>query len=436
MPDDITKNLDNFIDFIKKHWFGELYEFPLILIAINFFCLELGKYFSLHLTLVTFGIIILVNLTFIYFWLSSRYCYPKGQKNKITIIFGLHEEEGKIKKDVEEKFIEIMDIYDFLSKKVKIRILNKYKSEKIDKRTLAEKLSGNKKWHLLVWGKVKKYTDQYVFDIKFTNTYRDDPTKKNSQFIRERGSEVIDNKSWRISPPIKFDEINKIAENLREVSLYIIGCSCLTTSNYETALNIFYILYNLIKPDKLRIKNDPNTKRVFKRIPSFISDCYHSIAMNCYLKQKDVASALILIDEAVAWELNDRLLLNKAYLRYLIDVNNVEESLKTISDSNDKRFFFAFVSMMKNDKIEFAYNLYKKCFTKKYTQYGINTEIFYINDYYARHKDKIQCLFIIGMIYKEKTHNNYAANKYFKKFLKLSNNQEHLGFLIEQLNVY
>lgn len=434
MPEDQTNSFDNLIEFVKKNWFGEFYYFIIILIVVDFFCLWLVTKLQIIDDKI-FLILAILDLILSIPWVISRYCYPMGHKDKIDIILSLHEENDSMKKDVEEKFIEIMDIYDFLSKKIAIKVLNKYKSSKVNKRTVAEKFAKSKNWNLLIWGKAKKYDDQYVFDVKFTNTYGEGPNKKNTLFIKEKAKEILDNKSWRISSERKFSEIKKIAENLREVSLYIIGCSCMTMFDYEAALNSFYILYGLIKEDKIKIKSDPNTKRVFKNIPDLISDCYHSMAINSYFKQKDTSNSLMLMDIAIAWKVNDRLLLNKAYLYYLNDFSDIEGLLKSIEENNDKRFFFAFISMMKDEKIEFAYNLYQKCFTKKYSFFNISSEIFYIKDYWEKHKEKIQCLFVLGMIlynYNDKKN----SKKYFKNFLKNSKNQKNLNFLIEKASYY
>lgn len=433
----MTKEIKDFIKLCNEYWdkpYGIGFIDAMIIIGYFQFVIK-----SIPLESVIYPyrevIIYIFCLLITLFWLYNKSYYPKGKKGKINIALAIYDDketEEPIQKDIEKRFIKIMDDNEFLSKKLNIIKIDKYKAKQIKKRSIAEKYSVQKKWNLLIWGDGKIYDDKYIFDIAFTNIFANEPYSIN--YMRNRGLEALYRKNWQLSSNSKFNEILKTVDNLREVSLYLLGCACLVSFEGEDAQKIFYILYNLIKSNTEKLKNDQGVQLMFRKIPLLISDSFNCLAIIKYCEELNSIEASNLIEEGLSWHASNVLLLNKAYLNYL-NTKTVDLGLiNSIRDKNPKRYFLAFKSMME-DKMEEGYDLYIKAFNKTYYYREVVTEIFFINNFIQKYQDKIQCLFILGMFYKYKLNKNGIAKKYFKQFAKLSKNQEKYKFLMEKSKI-
>jgi tetratricopeptide (TPR) repeat protein len=362
------------------------------------------------------------------FWIWAYAIYPL-YIGKIKIAFSLDiPEQDPILDELKREFWFQLDSLN-LSHAVKIIELPRDK--RFSDSDEAEEYSKKKDINLLVWGHMKKgqVDAQEVAEarLKFTYTYPTFSKKSLDELLKKDVKLAVVNRNWRIAIRNSIVDIDAVARNMMEISLFIIGLCLLLGRDIKRCLNVF---------EKLRGSLAPNVGTNDRRRAAFLQrfEQIHIQALDVlaiYLYQGNRMRELRICLERMI-DINNAIPsahINLAKLRYLegdMDSARYHTNQADRLQANNplcviNRAFFAVLE----HKFEKAGKLYAGLTKNKDWSLACNTlEVsLFLEDEWNKHSDNIGLLFGAGFM-------NYhfvdkrRGKRQLKNFLKLVNRQE------------
>jgi tetratricopeptide (TPR) repeat protein len=174
------------------------------------------------------------------YWGWEYIIYPM-YIGKIKIAFSL-EIPGRdpLLDELRQEFCSQLDSLNLMGK---IKVLDVPSDKRFETNTEAEEYSRRKDINLLVWGHMKKgqLEGQQVaeFRLKFTCVYPKVSKKKIEELLQGDVKLAVVDRNWRIAVDNSFADIDAVARNLMEISLFIIGLCLLLWKDTERCLEVF-----------------------------------------------------------------------------------------------------------------------------------------------------------------------------------------------------
>jgi len=364
-------------------------------------------------------------------WFNSNK-YPRRKNNSlIGLVIAIRsntEKAKRVQQDVVDKFRQIIskvqsaDIIDL------IVLRDVHAKRVIDKRSAIE-ISDKCNAHFVVWGKSLSYehdaSEQYKFDPDFLVRHKPlEPQQRN--LIVRAFEESCNNRQWEFLEKDVFKGINTTAENIREIAFYVIGIAAFLSSDYETSLKLHNDLYQLLESDSSERKK---LILLYKRLKLWISDSYMLLSISSYYEKKDPKDAYSLIEKSLNFHPNHQGAMTcKAQYEFSLGrtgpakntIKQIESLIKKEGSSGDAWLYSKAFLYFFDEDYEKGSIAYKRAFDGKVSERVVDSVVLFIQEYLVENPQKIQFLYVLGVLFYLKKMNLPEALIQFEEFILLS----------------
>lgn len=359
------------------------------------------------------------------FWLHSRK-YPTKNTDVIGIAIAVRENTSQakeIKDDVIEKFQEIITSTDNQTK-IELTLLPDRLAKKVVDEKTARYALGKTKTHFIIWGKSRKYTDQYEFDLNYVVRHKTLEDKQ-QQVMKKSFTDVLSEKEWRFLEGEALPAIHATADNMREIALYVIGVASQLSGDTLTSINLHKQLHDILVADPAKKKG---FDAIFLKTKGWLSRAHIDRSTNQYFDNniegatEENALALSYQPDSYAG------ILQNALLSFTNgNVENSKKSLRRIAKMNGKgkikdaawRYSKAFLLLIE-ENYRSAWKEYRKALASGTAIFTDASVIDFNTKYLEKDNSQVGLFMINGVIYQDKFENYTLALEQFEHFIRRS----------------
>lgn len=369
--------------------------------------------------MVIFGVITLLTITWTF--ISGRILLPS---KKITIAFSLKAISPESHQIIEQTILKLEEKLKQLNSNDQFRLIQ-IGTDLFSSNVQAEKYLKRKKISLIIHGNVwnGKKENSYIFDLKnFSFSYLIAAAKDSMQYqnIQKDVNLMLVNRDWRIEEINSLTDLEKVSNNLLEITLSIIAIALVTYSEKHTELSISLIeillpgLDSHLKPEEKKIIiKENNTAEISLnllrsgRLRTILHECY-LIAGNNYLGNYDFTRAHKHFLKSLALNVDpikSSIGLARTFY-HLKDIENAiryTENIRTISKHNPVYYLniaFLSIEMQKYEESDKAYEDLRKHFkcNSQDDRFTISSVLEFLEDRIIEKPEETALLYAKGVI--------------------------------------
>lgn len=376
-----------------------------------------------HIWDIKITVAIFIFLMLLGWWLKSRK-YPKRKFDKVGILVALREDDKEtinIKNEVIQRLNETIketDSNDILQ----IFTLDNFRAVKVTDPTEAEKVSNKTGAQFVIYGRLAKLGNSYEWRLQFLVRHR--PLEVAGKRLMQQGfTEALVDKKWRFLESEGFNAIELTVNNIREISLYIIGIASHQSYDFDIALKLHTDLQNIFQHNhQIRAQLNP----ISNNLPFWISSSYVAKSMIAYANLNDLTSAVEFNKKALETQPeNNNAVLNQALFEFEMgNINEAKRQIKILKHRHSRepiqdnawRYSEAFLHFY-DKKYEQGLRSYKKAFNGRVSQFSYGSVIDYLIKYIKENPEQIQFRFALSHILINKSENYPLVLEHLEEFI-------------------
>lgn len=436
--------------FTKDHWKRPigLMVATTIQTVVVFFILTLVFKDSPHVFIQNHGwdirvlTVLFIFLLMLAWWLKSRR-YPRRHLAKVGILVALRD-DGKDISEIKNEVITRLNetIKDTDSNDIlQVLTLDNFRAVKVNDTEQATHVSNKSGAQFVIYGRLAKLGGSYEWRLQFLVRHR--PLESDGKRLMLKGfTEALVNRQWRFLEHDGFDAIQLTVNNIREISLYIIGIAAHQSYDFDIALKLHNDLMTMFRAvPTLRSALNP----ISVNLPAWISSSYAAKSIIAYANHSDLQNALEFNGKALAIQPeNNNSVLNQAL--YEFETGNVNEAKRLIKvlrrrhskhpiPDNAWRYSEAFLHFHEK-KYDLGLRSYKQAFNGKVSQFTYTGVIDYLTKYIHSHPKELQFRFAISHILINKSSNYPLVLDHLEVFVKSAEGVSEYDALLPKAKQY
>ncbi len=369
------------------------------------------------------GLAIMFAISACVFWLYSRK-YPTKNKDVIGVTIAVRENTSQakeIKDDVIDKFQEIITASDSQTR-IELTLLPDRLSKKVVNEKTARYALNKTKTHFIIWGKSRKYTNQYEFDLNYMVRHKILKNKQQQQVMKKSFTDVLSEKEWRFLENEVLPAIHATAGNMREIALYVIGVASQLSDDTLTSISLHKQLHDILIASPTKKKG---FDEIFLKTKEWLCRAHLDRSMKKYFNN-DIEGSTQENTLALSYQPNTYAgILQNALLSFENgDVEGSKKSLKRITKMNGKgqikdtawRYSKAFLLLIEGNH-KLAWKEYKKALTGGTGIFTDASVIDFNTKYLQKDNSQVGLFMINGAIYQDKFENYPLALEQYEYFI-------------------